>query len=62
MLLDAVERGIEAGIFHCPDPWLAVAAIGGMGIRVAEWFDPAGPFSVEQVADRYAEFALKILG
>ncbi|MEA2646025.1 MAG: hypothetical protein QOE92_1108 [Chloroflexota bacterium] len=61
LLLEAVEDGVAAGVFHCPDPWLAVAAIGGMGIRVAEWYDPAGPFEVQQVADRYAEFALKIL-
>jgi AcrR family transcriptional regulator len=61
ILVDAVERGIDGGVFHCPDPWLAVAAIGGMGIRIAEWYDRAGPFSVEQVADSYAGFALKIL-
>lgn len=61
MFLDTVNRGMEADVFHCPDPWLAVAAIGGMGIRIAEWFDADGPFPVERVAERYAEFALKIL-
>jgi AcrR family transcriptional regulator len=61
MFLDTVNRGMEAGVFHCPEPWLAVAAIGGMGIRIAEWFDADGPFPVERVAERYSEFALKIL-
>lgn len=61
MFLDVVERGVAAGCFHCADPWLAVAAIGGMGIRVAEWFDPRGPYTVEEVAGAYAEFTLKML-
>jgi hypothetical protein len=42
--------------------WLAAAAIGGMGIRVANWFSPDGDFTVDEVADRYAEFALSIVG
>ena len=61
MFLDAVERGVEAGRFRCADPWLAVAAIGGMGIRVAEWFDPQGPYTVEDIASTYADFALRML-
>lgn len=61
MFLDVVKRGIETGSFHSPDPWLAVAAIAAMGLRVAEWFEPGGPRSVEEVADCYSEFALKLL-
>lgn len=61
LFLDVVEQGVAAGRFHCPDPWLAVAAIGGMGIRVAEWFDPRGPYSVDAVADTYADFTVKLL-
>jgi len=61
MLLDVVKRGVETGAFHVADPWLAVAAIGAMGIRIAEWFEPGGPRSVDEVADTYSEFALKLL-
>lgn len=62
LFLDVVERGIAQGRFRFADPWLAVAAIGGMGIRVAEWFDPRGPYSVEEVAQGYADLALRMLG
>jgi AcrR family transcriptional regulator len=61
MFLDVLRRGIETGSFHIADPWLGVAAIAAMGLRVSEWFEPGGPRSVDEVADTYAEFALKLL-
>jgi len=39
-----------------------VAAIGGMGLRVAFWYSSEGAIAPELVADSYAEFALRILG
>ncbi len=57
-----VRGGIDAGVFQVERPWLAVAAIGGMGIRVAEWYGPAAGFSVEEVAETYADYALRLLG
>ena len=38
-----IDRGNAAGEFHCDDTWLAMSAIGGMGVRVAWWYRPAGP-------------------
>lgn len=61
LFLEVVERGIAAGTFNCDDAWIAVAAIGGMGIRVADWFDAAGSRRAEDVARAYAEFAIKML-
>lgn len=61
LMQDIVKRGIDGGAFHVADPWLAVAAIGGMGLRVAYWFSPAYKLSAKQVADGYAEFALRLL-
>lgn len=61
MFVDVIAAGIDAGVFHCADPWLAAAAIGAMGIRVAEWYEPGGPIPVEEVAERYAEFTRKML-
>jgi AcrR family transcriptional regulator len=37
-----IERGNDEGIFHCAEPLLAVAAIAGMGIRIASWYRPPG--------------------
>lgn len=62
LIEDAVNRGIDGGLFHVRQPWLAVAAIGAMGIRVAEWYGPAAGFTVEELADTYVDFALRLLG
>ncbi len=63
LLRDIIDRGVRLGTFSCPDTWLAMAAIGAMGIRVASWFRPGeSPYAVEAVCDRYAEFALRIVG
>lgn len=62
LIYDAVQAGIEAGRFQVPDSWLASAAIGGMGIRVSEWFGPNAGYDVDKVAGVYADYALRLLG
>ncbi|HET8765525.1 MAG TPA: TetR/AcrR family transcriptional regulator [Rhodanobacter sp.] len=62
LLREIIQRGLDAGAFHAPDAWLAVAAIGGMGLRVAYWFTPEYGLTAAQVADGYAGFALRLLG
>lgn len=61
MLLDVVERGVRLGVFHCEQPRLAVTAIGAMGVRAVEWWTEASPFAPEQIAETYADFAVKML-
>ncbi|MHB8463878.1 MAG: TetR/AcrR family transcriptional regulator [Acidimicrobiales bacterium] len=61
MLVDVIERGARLGVFDAPEPFLAMAAFGSLGIRVAEWWDPDLGFTVEQVADRYGDFIVKML-
>ena len=61
MFLDVIERGQRLGAFPVRDPMLAVAAIGAMGIRVAEWWSPELEITADEVADAYAEFAVKLL-
>jgi len=60
LILDVIERGIRLDAFDVSDPWLAFAAIGSMGIRVAEWWDQVD-YAVDDVADAYAEFAVRLL-
>jgi len=57
---DVIERGVRLDVFDVGEPWLAVAAIGAMGIRVAEWWD-AMDFDVDEVARTYADFAVRLL-
>jgi AcrR family transcriptional regulator len=57
---EVITRGVQRGDFGPPHVWMAVAAIGGMGIRVANWYSPEFELSVDEVADAYAEFALRI--
>jgi AcrR family transcriptional regulator len=61
MFTDVVERGISMGRFTVPDPWLAVAAMGAMGLRVAAWFIPGRPYTVDELAGAYADLALKLV-
>jgi AcrR family transcriptional regulator len=62
IMSDVVERGHRLGVFDAPEPWLAVAAVAAMGLRVAEWWDAQDHnFTVEQVAERYAQFAVRLL-
>jgi AcrR family transcriptional regulator len=61
VFLDVIERGQRLGRFTAVDPLLAVAAIGAMGIRVAEWWSPEAGVDVDELADTYADFAVKLL-
>ena len=61
IFLDVIERGQRLGEFGGADPVLAVAAIGAMGIRVADWWNPALGLSVDELAETYAGFALRIV-
>lgn len=61
-LEDIVQRGVDRGVFHVAHVWLAVAAIGAMGMRVAYWYTPEFELNSQQVAEVYAEFALRLLG
>ncbi|HEX9767432.1 MAG TPA: TetR/AcrR family transcriptional regulator [Nitriliruptorales bacterium] len=62
LLNEVIARGIELGRFDPPHAWMAAAAIGGMGIRVAHWFTENFEATAEQVADTYAEFARRLVG
>lgn len=62
LLHDVIARGIELGRFSPLHAWMAAAAIGGMGIRVAHWYTTEFEASADEVADTYAEYACRIVG
>ncbi|GAC1327148.1 MAG: hypothetical protein NVSMB17_00830 [Candidatus Dormibacteria bacterium] len=61
LLSQTIEDGIAEGTFSVPDPWLALAVIGGSGIRVSEWWGLGLGYTVEEVEDTYADFAIRLL-
>ena len=61
LLQGVLARGERLGVFELADPYLVAAAIGAMGIRVAEWWQPGGNHTADEVADVYAELAVKLV-
>jgi AcrR family transcriptional regulator len=53
--------GARAGEFDCDDPRLTALALLDMINGLNEWFDPAGRLSIEEIANRYAELAVRQL-
>jgi AcrR family transcriptional regulator len=82
LLAAIIERGNSLGVFRCAHPWLAVSALGAMGMRLGWWFRtpdragdrgslrayaeaakwfPGDPLTLEEIADEYAAYALRIV-
>ncbi len=62
LVAEVILRGVRVGTFQVLDPLLALTAIGGMGLRVAHWYTPDCGKTVKEIADAYAEYALRLLG
>jgi AcrR family transcriptional regulator len=58
---DVIDRGIRLGVFHVGDRFLATAASLAMGLRIPEWWGESDDYSVEQVADAYSTFVVRLL-
>jgi AcrR family transcriptional regulator len=59
---EAVDDGIAAGAFRVEDPRLAAAALVSLGVDVSRWYDPAGHWTPDQLADEFCAIALRIVG
>lgn len=59
---DLVTRGVEEGVFDTPSPRMTAAAILSLGIDVARWYDPAGGWFPDEVAQHYRVLALRMVG
>jgi hypothetical protein len=57
-----ISDGVSAGDFHVGSLALASFAILEMCLSIARWFRDDGDLTADQVADEYADFALRIAG
>jgi AcrR family transcriptional regulator len=57
-----VCEGVEAGVFRVSEPLEASRAIVTMSTAVANWYSPEGELSPQEIADRYCELALALVG
>ncbi|NLU84874.1 TetR/AcrR family transcriptional regulator [Rhodococcus sp. HNM0569] len=62
MMLALVTEGVDAGVFVVDDVPGTVRALLGMGQSIARWFQPDGPLTPDDVADRYTAIALRVVG
>jgi AcrR family transcriptional regulator len=59
---ELVARGIAAGVFAPQDPAMTSAALLSLGIDLARWYRDGLRWTPEEIADQYAEMALRIVG
>ena len=57
-----VARGVDAGVFDVRDPAMTAAALLSLGVDLARWYRDSVRWSPEQIAEEYAEMALRIVG
>lgn len=62
IVIGIIQAGLEQGAFRVDDAPLAAIAILSMGIRISAWFKPGGRLTADQIAEHYAEFALRMVG
>jgi AcrR family transcriptional regulator len=62
-MVDAeVDQAIAERRFATPHPHEASRAVVTMCTAIPQWYRPKGPLTPEQIADRYVEFALRLMG
>jgi AcrR family transcriptional regulator len=57
-----VERGVAGGAFDTPDPSMATVALLSLGIDIGRWYHDGGRWSPQDIAEQYADMALRIVG
>ena len=57
-----VEAGVAAGEFDTPDPRMAAVALLSLGIDIARWYRDEGSWTPDDIADHYADLALRVVG
>jgi len=61
-LAELIEDGVKAGVFSVGNPTLSAFALTGILQWVPRWYRPEGVLDVEQIADYFADIALRVVG
>lgn len=56
-----VVRGVEVGKFDTPVPRIASIAVLSLAVDLARWFHSENHWDAEELADQYADIALRIV-
>lgn len=59
---EVVQKGVGSGAFSTPNPTMAATAIISLGLDVSRWFSEGHRWTPEQIAEFYADAALRIVG
>jgi len=54
-----IEEGVQSGVFAHADPKMAAVLILSTVNWLPQWYNPSGPLSPEEVADRFSELILR---
>ena len=57
-----ISDGVAAGLFNVPNPEVAALALLSLGIDVARWYREGRGWTADDIADQYAELALRLVG
>jgi AcrR family transcriptional regulator len=62
LLEGIIAEGVADGSFEPQDPAVTMLAIGGMSLRVANWYPGRFDYDPDELADHYAELILRMVG
>lgn len=62
LVAEVVRRGAAQGVFDLEEPDLTQVAISYLGISASTWFPEQDVYSPEDIGDRYAALALRMVG
>jgi AcrR family transcriptional regulator len=55
---EIVQEGMESGLFESGDPKLLAFALFGAVNWIPRWFNPNGPATSQEIADRFADYLI----
>jgi AcrR family transcriptional regulator len=55
-LREIIQQGMDDGLFRSGDPKMIGFAIMGAVNWITKWFDPEGPMSSQEIAQRFADY------